>query len=416
MQIKEDLFSRIEEVGRHAATQATTSLSRMLQRKVSICLYPAQWVAMEKVSEKLGGAEQSATAIYFGVAGAFTGSIVLLLQEKQALRLADLLVSRNFGKKVEWDALSRSALKEFGNISASAYLMALSHELRVRLHQTVPGLATDMLQAVLDSVLIQASQKSEQVLLLKTDFVIEQERVEGYLLFLPNLSQMQAVLKMETKEKKSDGELKRKPLLSKQEENTLKEIGNIGASQAATSLKQLVNRKILVQVPQIRVMPPREFLQVVGPEVRVVATHLKVVGDLEGGILFVMSRANAIKLVDLVMGQEAGATRLLQSVEQSALKETGSILSASYLNAVSSLKGVRLIPSVPRILVGQGGAVLQQAFKEELKNGNSLVGIENVFLETATQALAHFFFLPRKEGLKGLMERVPEISRSLATL
>ncbi len=418
MQIKEELFSRIEEVGRHAATQATTSLSRMLQRKVSVCLYPAQWVEMEKVSGKLGGAEQSVTAIYLGVTGAITGSIVLLFQEKQAVRLADLLLSRNQKKITSLDALARSALKEFGNISSSTYLTALSHELRVRLHQTVPGLATDMLQAALDGVLIQSSQKSEQVLLLKTDFTIEQERVGGYFLFLPNLSQMQAVLKMETKEKKPIDlpPQKKGNTLNKQEENTLKEIGNIGASNAAASLKQLVSRRILVQVPEIRVLPPHDFLEVVGAESRVVATHLKVVGDLEGGILFVMSRANALKLVDLIMGQEGGSTRMLQSVEQSALKETGSILSASYLNAVSSLKGVRLIPSVPRILVGQGSSVLQQAFKEELNNGNSVVGIENVFLEAATQALAHFFFLPKKESLKGLLERVPAISRSLAVL
>ena len=71
--------------------------------------------------------------------------------------------------------------------------------------------------------------------------------------------------------------------------DVLKEIGNIGAGNAATALSNLLNKRIQMNVPSVQVVSFNEMMELVGdPEETVAAIFLQIEGDLNGNMFFVL--------------------------------------------------------------------------------------------------------------------------------
>ena len=111
---------------------------------------------------------------YYGITlqilGDARGSIMLLFPQESACRLLSCLLRRDV-RALVLNELNVSALKEVGNILASAYLSAIGNLLRKTLIPSVPSLAYDMAGAVVDYVLIDLSKGGEVALMIETDFV-----------------------------------------------------------------------------------------------------------------------------------------------------------------------------------------------------------------------------------------------------
>lgn len=204
--------------------------------------------------------------------------------------------------------------------------------------------------------------------------------------------------------------------LGEMEISALRELGNIGAGHAATALSQLMGKKIEIAVPTVRIARPRDFLTELGRETLIVGTHLKVLGDVQGGILFFMVKEGASHLVDLLLKENLGTTKELGELEQSAFKETGSILSASYLNALSDLMQMTLIPTVPRFVSEPVERALQAAFGGFAKGSDTLIGIENEFIEASLRIKGYFLFLPNETGLSALFQGLEKVAKGGGTL
>lgn len=176
----------LKEIGNIGAGNAATSLSKMLEKRIDVRVPYAGLIDIERVPEFLGGSESEVASIMVPVKGAFEACLMLVFHRRDALRLAELLLNAGRGSLKEFDESSRSALKELGNISAGSYLWALSKMIKAELSGSVPEMAADMLQAVLDGVLIPLAEKVEKVVILETEFEVEGEKVRGYYVFLPD--------------------------------------------------------------------------------------------------------------------------------------------------------------------------------------------------------------------------------------
>lgn len=67
--------------------------------------------------------------------------------------------------------------------------------------------------------------------------------------------------------------------------DVLKEVGNIGAGNAATALSQLLNRPIDMGVPTVQMLPFEEIAEKVGGDERIVVTiFLRVEGEAPGNL------------------------------------------------------------------------------------------------------------------------------------
>lgn len=177
--------------------------------------------------------------------------------------------------------------------------------------------------------------------------------------------------------------------------DVLKEIGNIGAGNAATALAKLLDKKIDMKVPQIRVMKFSEVSDVLGgAETEVVGILLGVTGDINGNILFVLDLISARRLVNILMGNSVNQEITFDSMECSALQEIGNILAGSYLSSLSNLTNLKILSDIPGLAIDMAGAILSVPTIEFGKSSDTALYIENEFLYGSDSVIGDFFLVP----------------------
>ena len=147
--------------------------------------------------------------------------------------------------------------------------------------------------------------------------------------------------------------------MSQQYYDVLKEIGNIGAGNAMTALSQMLNCKVDMQVPQVKLLDFNEMATIMGGEEQLmVGVFLGVEGDITGSIMFLVELKAAKHLIGKLMGMTIGDQEMLDEMETSAMKEVSNIITGAYLNSLSSLTNLMIYPSVPYLCIDMAGAIL----------------------------------------------------------
>ncbi len=145
--------------------------------------------------------------------------------------------------------------------------------------------------------------------------------------------------------------------ISTQYFDVLKELGNIGAGNATTALASLLQCKVDMKVPRVRMLEFKDVgAELGGEEQEMAGAYLAVEGDITGSILFLVKKDIALHLVKKLMGDMAGDE--LGEMERSAFKEISNIITGSYLNALSSLTNLCIYPSIPDLAIDMAGAIL----------------------------------------------------------
>lgn len=183
--------------------------------------------------------------------------------------------------------------------------------------------------------------------------------------------------------------------LSNLQLDVLKEIGNIGAGNAATALAKMLNRKIDMEVPRAKILEFKEVSETLGgAELPVVGILLKVNGDMTGNIMFILQQKAATMLVNMLMGRPVDVIEDFSELDISALKEIGNILAGSYLSALSTLTNLKIFPSVPDLAIDMAGAILSVPAIQFGKVGDTVLYIETEFSDGDDKVVGDFFLVP----------------------
>ncbi|MBR4530733.1 MAG: chemotaxis protein CheC [Lachnospiraceae bacterium] len=181
--------------------------------------------------------------------------------------------------------------------------------------------------------------------------------------------------------------------LSSQYYDILKELGNIGAGNATTALAQMLGGKLDMSVPQVRLLEFKEVGDLMGGADQIMAgIYLGVEGDITGSMMFLLGMESARHLVAKLMMQEPTGD-MFSEIELSALKEVGNIITGSYLNSLSALTNLKMIPTVPAVAVDMAGAILSVPAIQFGLMGDNILLIETQFNDE-TQMNGYFILLP----------------------
>ncbi|MFB4167474.1 chemotaxis protein CheC [Virgibacillus sp. JSM 102003] len=192
--------------------------------------------------------------------------------------------------------------------------------------------------------------------------------------------------------------------LSTVQMDVLREIGNIGAGNAATSMSKLINKKIDMAVPSVNVVAFDEVMEMIGgPETPIVGIMIHILGEAPGKVYFILSIEEAESLVRSITN--ADDFTLLNEKEPndlvfSALKETGNILTGSYISALSDFTSLKMQPSVPYLSVDMAGAVLTVGLIDVSQVTDYAIIIDTKINDSESDNGIHgnFFFLPDPEA------------------
>lgn len=180
----------LKEVVNIGVGNAATALSRLLSRKVSITAPDVFIDSIHGVPEFLGKTGEVTTAILSDLTRDIAGTMFLMLEPKSAQRLAGLLVNEAEVDVETRGGMGESALKEVGNILTGSSMTALSKFLDLDVVASVPHIATDMLGALLDSIIAKMVEQSNVILVFRVQFCVVEENISGdfYLLFDPSIT------------------------------------------------------------------------------------------------------------------------------------------------------------------------------------------------------------------------------------
>jgi len=147
--------------------------------------------------------------------------------------------------------------------------------------------------------------------------------------------------------------------LTTMEIDTLREIGSIGTGNAATALSQMLNRRVRITLPEVRIMGYNEAIEWIGgPEAITAGVLVKISGQMNGVMLSIQSLEFVNLVLDSMLDEKITDYDELKEMERSALIEIGNIMISTFINAMSSLADITLELTVPCLTVDMQGAIL----------------------------------------------------------
>ncbi|CAK7042999.1 chemotaxis protein CheC [Tissierella sp.] len=176
--------------------------------------------------------------------------------------------------------------------------------------------------------------------------------------------------------------------------DVLKELGNIGAGNAATALANMISKKIDMKVPNVRIMEFRDVAEILGGEENlVIGIYFELMEDIVGNMMFALDINSAINLTNMLYNREK-EDKELDEMDISALSEVGNIIASSYANSLSSLTGLKMYISVPSISIDMAGAILSVPAIQYGHVSDHALMIETIFEEEQNLVAGNLFFLP----------------------
>ncbi len=184
LNLSEMEIDALKEAGNVGVGNAATALSKMLNKQIGINLPDTKFVPLEKFGEEIGGPEKIVVSLYLQITGDLAGECIFLFSKEGAMELIDLIMMKQPGETKVIEEMEESAFKEMSNIFVGAYLNALAKMLSMKLFPSVPHVATDMAQSIVDFMLIKLAKSADNLLCVKTAIDIEGHNIDGQFIII----------------------------------------------------------------------------------------------------------------------------------------------------------------------------------------------------------------------------------------
>ncbi len=178
----------LRELANIASGNAATSLSQMLGREVDLSVPAVFALPLADAVDAAGEPGTEVTGVALAFEGDMNGIMLLLLRPEGARTLCEMLGVEP-GTEV-----GDSALGEIGNILGAGYLAALGAMTGVQMLPGTPIVQTDMLGAIVASMLAQTVGYSDIALLLDSTLEITGESCAISFLLLPQADSVRELL------------------------------------------------------------------------------------------------------------------------------------------------------------------------------------------------------------------------------
>ena len=180
----------------------------------------------------------------------------------------------------------------------------------------------------------------------------------------------------------------------------LEDISDAGSNHAAIALSQLLDRSVQLKNNTIRWLDLKCLHGLIeDPDAGVAALSFRIFGESRGNILILFPQKDAQSLVMQLNGHTETEFPFVEALDISAIKEAGNILAGAYLNAVSSITNIVLLPSIPALFQDTARSALKEILND-WNLGKSQVCIMETELLADSRVTCYFCLVPDKNFLE----------------
>ncbi|NLM29564.1 MAG: chemotaxis protein CheC [Methanomicrobiales archaeon] len=196
--------------------------------------------------------------------------------------------------------------------------------------------------------------------------------------------------------------------------DALRELGNIGAAHAATSLSQMLMSPIDMTVPEVQVVDIADMHNYIGNEIAAIVVF-QIQGEVaDGGYIVVsMPQETVIRLTNLMLGT-TGVDREINEMDQSAAIEIGNIMISAFLDATAELLEIVMLPSPPALAIDMAHAAFESIIAQMAGDVNDILIFNTELTSEAPPIYGGIYMLPKPELMQQLFTLLDDLMTSTA--
>ncbi|MFX1257352.1 MAG: chemotaxis protein CheC [Promethearchaeota archaeon] len=426
----------LKEVGNIGSGNAVTALSRLIQKKIDVSLTNVGIISFDNLPNQFGGPTEKICGIFSQIEKTSQSTIFQVFEMRPLMNLIASLAGNKskiepnkVQSKEDLDDFAISTITEMGHILAGHYASALADLMGTKIMIDVPEFALSDAGALGEFLSKELKSISTFVILIKTSIKIVDLKLNGVFFFIPDLNtlynffrrlgiayepQFESVKPIErTKPMKEIKAIDLETLkLTEIQQDALKEIGNIGAGNAANALAQMINTRVTINVPTVELVELDVFAKRISKKnEKLFVSWSNVTGKTRATILSLFKVKDILKITSILVDdkkqikvQTIKTINNLPELYRDAISELGHILASHYVSALGDLLNIRFMTEPPDMSLDKGNQLFKILSEEiGLLKKLSLVITTNVII-TDIKILGTFLFIPNVETLHELLD------------
>jgi len=198
--------------------------------------------------------------------------------------------------------------------------------------------------------------------------------------------------------------------LNENQKDALRELGNIGASHAATTLSTMLNTPIMLNVPEINIVD----LQKINQEIEQTLSAM-VIFTMEGQmakagyVILHVPQESVIQMTSIMLGMPIEPERPLNEMDESAINEIGNIMVSAFLDGTAELLGIIMLPSPPRTIFDLPENVFDLVIQESNILYDNVVFFKTELICDEHELNLNIFMLPNPPVLLDIVKMLEKI-------
>lgn len=190
-------FDILKELSNIGTGNAATAVATIMDGRIDIKVPVIKFLNFKDTADIVGGAENEVIAILVTLSDDIDGMMMFVIDKHSARVIVNHMLQKQDTEgscdSREFNEMELSALNEFGNMIAGAYLSAIAKLTGLKCSPSVPSLADDMAGAVLSVPAIEFGKVSDRVLLIQSLFEYYEKEVEGFFILVPTLEAFEKI-------------------------------------------------------------------------------------------------------------------------------------------------------------------------------------------------------------------------------
>ncbi|MGN0597094.1 MAG: chemotaxis protein CheC [Ruminiclostridium sp.] len=190
--------------------------------------------------------------------------------------------------------------------------------------------------------------------------------------------------------------------------DVLRELGNIGMGNAASSLAQMLSNKVEMSVPKADLVDKgaaADYLHKL--QTTSLGIILNLQGDINGSIIHILRKSFAERVINFFFPTSIDQIEDIDEMSMSVISEVGNITSASYVNAIAAMTGLFIDISTPIQCPDLAEAVLNPSSANNSADfSDKVLLIDNSFFIDREEIKSNLIFLPEVDSLNLIFEKL----------
>lgn len=381
-----DVAEALRAVAVNSAYTASRALSKWFKRGVRLTCDGFMALPIRDVAAAAGSPDSPVVGVHMTLTGDISGDVMLVFPDQIAMQLCDLMLESPLGATNTIGEIEASCLQETGNIVGSSFTNCLASWLKISAIPASPTVIHDLASAVIEPILVNHATMADEALICKTEFELDGQRMEWFLLLLPSVESLSKIIS------KCEGDDVHK--------NALHTIAVNGAFAASRAMSKWLRRGVRLSTEGFVRRPLPSVCSQPDSQEPVVALHMQLADQLHGHALLVLPMAGALELVRILTHAPPDAAIELDDMARSCLQETGNIISSSFVNSWSKWLEIHTEPQPPQIRIDLLQAILESMLVEQAMASDEVFLAKTSFGANGRWLDWDFYLLPTPSSLR----------------